>query len=101
MAERITSALLNTRVQLINKALGTPTETYQKVDNKHVANPGNHHIDYQNGLVSLRKMSNVGGGSSSLFGGSCTKRELYNLMGAFLEGVCSCKEQFLQASNQQ
>jgi len=84
MSNRITQSDLESLVDRINKATDSPTEPY--TDRK--ANLGNYHLSYAYGGVKLHRMHNEHGGVETVStGGYGTKRELYNWMSAFLDGI--------------
>jgi hypothetical protein len=95
MANGITTQQLQAVIGCINVKLGTPLEPYTKLEGKGlVSNAGNYHLDNSYGKVELRQMSKGGmGGSSNVFGGLCTKPELYRLMHAFLSGIDAARGQ--------
>lgn len=85
--ERITDKNLQAVVDRINRTLGTPMEPWTRDAEGHTkANIGNFHLSHAYGRVSLERMMNLGGGVTRILG-SCTKRELYNEMFAFLAGI--------------
>lgn len=95
MANRVTDAQLKLVCDRINKTFNLPTEPYTKTtdvlgNDKWVPNVGVYHLSYAYGGVSLVRMANAGGGESDVLGrGHMPKRELYELMHAFLSGVYS------------
>jgi hypothetical protein len=95
--ERITNVHLNAAVERINRVLGMPLEPYTSTTNadgtvKYVANPGNFHLDFAYGGVSLHQfVGDAGGESDVLSCGHTTKRELFHLMHAFLRGIDTAK----------
>lgn len=84
--ERITQAMLNRQVGLLNQETGNPAEYY--TDGK--ANVGNYHLDGAYGSVSLVQTCNESGGVRTIFGFGA-KRELYNQIQAFRMGLASGK----------
>ena len=85
---RITNRNLELVVKLINKATGSNPAPWTKTDGKLHANVGNYHIDGAYGGVALDQMANEGGGTRDVFScGHVPKRELYNRMTAYLEGI--------------
>lgn len=86
--DRITEKHLKSVVDRINRVTNSPLESYTRDGDKLTANIGNYHIDFAYGGVSLDRMVSPGGGVSDVFRcGHVTKRELYNRMHAFLEGL--------------
>lgn len=81
---RITEKDLQAIVDRINRITNSPAVPY--IDGK--AQIGNYHISHAYGGVALHRMHNEGGGvSSPLSTGHIPKRELANLMYAFINGI--------------
>ncbi|MCP4126784.1 MAG: hypothetical protein GY753_06950 [Gammaproteobacteria bacterium] len=80
--KRITNALLQTRVDLINSTLGTPQKPW--IDGKPQAYCI--HLEYANGRVGLLQHSDAGSGCSHVLHGT-TKRELFDQMDGILAGI--------------
>lgn len=86
---RITEAQLKHLVSIINRLTGNVDEPY--TDRK--ANIGNYHLSYAYGGVCLHQMVNEGGGIRTvLMDGYVTKRELYDAMSAFIDGLEAGKQ---------
>ena len=87
--ERITAAMLEKKVTRLNLLTGNPPEPYTKrPDGKYVSNIGNYHISGAYGGVALEQMVGTSGGVRSVFScGYVSKRELYGLINAYIEGV--------------
>lgn len=86
---KITQKDLEAVVKRINLITNSPLESYVKDSNgKFKAQVGNYHLSGAYGGVSLHRMSNESGGvTTPLNCGYVTKRELYNLMQAFINGL--------------
>ncbi len=92
--DRITQKDLEVLTERINKAAGSPLtpytrngETGHRLAEFH-ANIGNYHLDYAFGGVELHRMVNEHGGITGISrGGHGTKRELYEFMFAYLDGL--------------
>ncbi len=85
--ERITDKNLEAVVARINAVTNSPATAYTRTADKFEANIGNYHLSHAYGGVSLHKMVGKGGGVTDVFGrGHMPKRELYDLMHAFLRG---------------
>lgn len=81
---RITEKQLQAVVDRLNRITGSPMEPY--LDGK--AQPGNYHLSHAYGGVCLHRMGNENGGvSSPLSIGHVPKRELLNLMHAYIRGI--------------
>ena len=86
---RITDKQLDAIADRLNKITNSPLKPY--IDGK--AQVGNYHISHAYGGVSLHRMHNDGGGvSEPLNCGHVPKRELANLMWAFIAGINSTVE---------
>ncbi len=85
--ERITRKMLNGKVDLLNKLLGQPTESYSKKENGEWApNPRVFYIGGAYGGYRLERMCNSGSGASDISPRG-TKREVYDYVKAFIQGV--------------
>ena len=88
MSNRITSKTLDAVVDRINLLTGSPCATYTKsADGKYKANVGNYHIYNAYGKYRLARVTNDQGGTTDVLStGYVSKRELYSLMHAFIQG---------------
>lgn len=86
---RITDKDLENVVKCINIITHSPIHSYSKSpDGKLVAKVGNYHLSYAYGGVQLHRMFNAGGGVTvPINTGYTTKRDLYNQMRAFINGL--------------
>ena len=93
MKNKITRKNLEAVVLRINEMTGNPVAAYTKsADGKYVANVGNYHLDGAYGGYALHRMQSTGGGIQDVFRiGHVSKRELYNSMFAFIEGIEAAK----------
>lgn len=81
---RITEKHLQAIVDRLNRLTGMPLAPY--IDGK--AQIGNYHLSHAYGGVALHRMYNESGGvSSPLSTGHIPKRELANLMHAYIAGI--------------
>lgn len=88
--QRITDKQLQAIVDRLNRVTGSPAAPY--IDGK--AQIGNFHLSHAYGGVCLHRMHNEGGGvSSPLSTGHITKRELADLLYAFLAGIQFAREE--------
>lgn len=90
---RITQKDLEGMVNEINRLTGSPIATHTKGDDGHYfSNVDNYHLSYAYGGVSLHRFCNDGGGViTPLGGGYYTKRELYTMLQAYINGLCDAK----------
>lgn len=94
MSERITDSMLENRVKRINKLTNSPLTLYSKVDGKNVANVGNFHLSRAYGGVCLHRMCNESGGvRTPIISYHTTKRHLYDLMNAWIDGIEFAREE--------
>jgi len=90
---RITNKDLEAVVRRINLITKSPLDSWERTklpDGRLISksNVGNYHLSYAYGGVSLHRMSNESGGvSTPINSGHVPKRELYNLLQAFLSGL--------------
>jgi hypothetical protein len=86
--QRITDSMLEARVRRLNELTGSPKEPYSLIDGKTVANVGNFHLSHAYGGVCLHRMANDGGGvRTPIISYHTTKRELYGLINAWMDGI--------------
>jgi hypothetical protein len=94
MSNRITDSMLEARVRRLNELTGSPMSPYSKIDDRNVANIGNFHLSYAYGGVCLHRMANEGGGvRTPIISYHTTKRELYDLINAFMDGIQFANEE--------
>ncbi len=86
---RITENDLQAVCDRINRTLGTPLTPYSKVVGGTPRPNGNaYHLSYAYGGASLHQMMPTGTGVRDVLGvGHVPKRELYEMMHAFLRGI--------------
>lgn len=83
----ITKKMLKRKVDLLNKLLGQPTETYsKKASGQWAPNPKVFYIGAAYGGYRLERMCNSGSGASDISPRG-TKREVYDYVSAFIQGV--------------
>jgi len=89
---RITEKNLEALARRINQAAGTP-ETYmtKPADGSRTINVGHYHVDYAYGGSKFVQTVSDGGGIRTITGSYAPKRETYELMQAFLNGLESGK----------
>lgn len=89
MSNRITQKDLDGMVERINKITGSPLSPYTK-NEQGQCKPNAHcyHLDWAYGGVCLVRMCDYGSGITSISQiGFATKRNLYNWMSAYLNGL--------------
>ena len=85
---KITIKQLQAVVDRINRIAGTPMVSYVNGDDgKFHSQPNNFHLDFAYGGVQLVQMCNEGGGTRNITQGHVPKRELFDLMQAFIAGM--------------
>jgi hypothetical protein len=87
--QRITEKQLESLVHWVNELTNSPPTSYTRTeDGKLSANIGNYHLYFAYGGVNLHRMTNTGGGVNTPLGeGTRTKRELFNQLHAFINGL--------------
>ena len=86
---RITNKQLEGMVDHLNKVTGNEVRPYTRDDNgKYKANIGNYHLSGAYGGVALHQMLTPGGGIRDVFkSGHGPKRDLYNRITSFIDGI--------------
>jgi hypothetical protein len=85
---RITNKHLENAINELNKATGNPVKLYEKTETGYKANIGCYHLAGAYGGYQLQQIVNNGGGVHDVFSvGYVSKRELYNLICAMVQGV--------------
>ena len=86
--QRVTQKDLERLCKMINTSAGTPLEQYTKGnDGQFTPNAKCYHLDYAYGGVCLVQMCDEGSGIHTIIAGFMPKRELYNRMTAYLDGL--------------
>lgn len=93
---RTTDKRLDAIVERINRMTDSPPTSWTRdKDNKFTSNVGNYHINSAYGGVALYRMATEGGGASDVFRkGHMSKRQLDELMCAFIDGIELVKQGF-------
>ena len=92
--QRITEKQLENLADWINTLTNSPKEPWTRDENGLRSNVGNYHISHAYGGVCLHRMSNESGGvSTPLIHGHVPKRELFNAMHAFINGLEQAKRE--------
>ncbi len=86
---RITRDNLEAVVDRINRITNSPMTSYTKTkEGKYTVNIGNYHLNGAYGGFALYRMQSEGGGIQDILSvGHQSKRELYNLMHAYIRGL--------------
>ena len=85
--DRIRESDLKKVVDRINRATNNPMEQYTEKNGEFIHNAGNFHLDSAYGGHKLEQSLPGGGVRNVLDCGFETKRTLYNLMFAYLNGI--------------
>ena len=96
--ERITDKMLDIRVQRLNEITNSPSQpwTTNPETGKMQSNIGNYHLSRAYGGVCLHRMMNTGGGvTCPLSHGHAPKRELFEKLGAYLDGIDYAKRELV------
>jgi hypothetical protein len=85
----ITDKMLRLRVEWLNELTNSPLEPYTRNEAGQLkANIGNFHLSHANGGVCLHRMHNEAGGvSTPIISFHTTKRDLYDRINAFTDGI--------------
>ena len=79
--------MLENLVKHLNKLTNSPDKYGQRVEGEFIINIGHYHIQsHINGFSLLRTIS-TGGQVTDVFGLVCSKRELFNLIHAYIKGI--------------
>lgn len=85
---RTTEKMLQNQVDYLNELMGTPKKPWTSENGKTRSNIGNYHLYFAYGGVCLHQIMNEGGGVKTPIGGGCVpKKELYQKLTAFIEGI--------------
>jgi hypothetical protein len=85
---RVTEKDLQAAVDRINQITGKDLKPYsKKEDGSFSPNPGVYHLDSAYGGWSLVQMMETGTGVRSIISGFRPKRELYDMIHAFISGL--------------
>lgn len=74
---------------ILNRKLNRPDEPYKNGEPQ----PGNFHLSQQNGGVCIAEMSKDGGARTPILSYHATKRETYQTLIAFMDGIDAAREQ--------
>src|SRR6185369_12657515 len=85
--QRITLKNLEALAATINRETGSPATYCNNDGGKFKANVGHYHMDGAYGGYKLVRVVNEGGGIICITSGYLPKREVYDLMHAFLAGI--------------
>jgi len=92
MRDRINQDMLEKRCNYLNKITGNPKAPWTRKDGKTTGNIGNYHIDMAYGGCKVVQMDNECGGITNVTCGFNTKRETYDLLNSFIDGIIAGKE---------
>jgi hypothetical protein len=88
---KITTKDLENVVRRINIITKNPEKSWENKDGKMVSNIGNYHLDGAYGGYALCQMVNEQGGVRSIISGFYPKRELYDRMQSYINGLMDAK----------
>ena len=85
---RITERDLRSVVDRINRMTGSPMLPYLRQDSRYIAQVVHYHLDGAYGGWQLCRMASESGGVNNVLNcGFVSKKELYDLMQAFIKGI--------------
>lgn len=91
--QRVTTEQLQAIATRINMLTGSPLQPYETVDGKYVAQAGCFHLSQAYGGFALHRITNTSGGCTDVLGrGHMPKKELCELMQAFIRGYSQAQE---------
>lgn len=94
MVNRITIAMLEFKVDYLNKITNSPPTPWTRRNGVMLANIGNHHLSQQYGGVCVHRMATKGGGvTCPLDHGHAPKRETWEKLNAYIAGIESVQGQ--------
>lgn len=83
----ITQAMLQNKIDYLNKITNSPKVSYVRDGEKFTAQIGNFNLYQAYGAYGLHRMVNEGGGVTDRYiNGLHTKRELFGLLSALIDG---------------
>lgn len=89
---RVTLKHLESQVKRLNEITGSPIETWIRVDGKNISQLGNYHLDGAYGGWKLSRIVNKSGAIEDITRtGFVSKKELYHLISAYMDGIESTK----------
>jgi hypothetical protein len=92
MTSRVSTEQLQAIVNRINTMTNSPLKPYETVEGKYVAQIGNYHLSQAYGGFALHRMQSDGGGIVDVLGrGHMPKREIAELMYAWIRGFDQAK----------
>lgn len=90
---RVTTEQLQAIVDRLNRLTKSPEKTYIMKDGKYVSQDGNYHLSQAYGGHALHRMSNQSGGANDVLGrGHMPKKDLAELMHAYIKGIDQGKD---------
>ena len=91
---RVTEKMLQQRVEYLNELTNSPKTPYSKDENgRNKANIGNYHLSHAYGGVCVHRMVNENGGvNTPIVYGHVPKRELFEKLCSFIDGIQYGKE---------
>lgn len=85
---QITISMLKSKIDYLNEITNSPLKPYSEVNGKLQANIGNFHLYQAYGAFGLHRMVNESGGITDRYVyGLHSKRELFNRLNAFINGL--------------
>lgn len=88
MKQQITNGMLDRKVDILNEVAGMPIQSRMSDG---TSNVGNFHVTSSYGGFSLNRMANKAGASTTIIE-TTTKRDLFNLVNAMIDGAMLVKK---------
>ena len=84
---KVTIADLERKITLLNEVTNNPEKPYIFKDDRSIAQIGNYHLAGAYGGYQLHQMCEGGGVRDVLYSGYTTKKDLYYLISAYIQGI--------------
>ncbi len=85
---QITLSMLKNKIEYLNQLTNSPLTPYSRIGDRNIANIGNFHLYQAYGAYGLHRMVNKGGGvTDNHIYGLHTKRELFERLNSFINGL--------------
>ena len=99
MKTRITDSMLEACIRRLNELTGSPLTPWSQVDGRNVANVGNFHLSGAYGGVCVHRMHSTSGGvTTPIISYHTTKRELYDRINSFMDGIYFAQDNMTQGA---
>lgn len=87
MTTRITKFVLEQMIDTLNRITGSPLKAWETVDGNLTANVGHYFLQGAYGGWQVQKIVTDGGGTVHISEGYKSKREVYEFLRAYMDGI--------------